>query len=195
MGRKTDMGHDIDRRRFVGEMAAAVTAAVPVASLAGTPDDRPKRVRVGVIGCGSVSHAFLPHLSKSQYVELVSACDIRPERAKRQAEKFAIPNQYPHIDRMLAGAAFDLLVNLTDMQEHERLNGQAVAAGKHVWSEKPMANSLAAGQRILAAAAAKGVKLWGAPAVVVSPQFAFMARTLKAGALGRLAAAHADYGH
>ena len=43
-----------------------------------------------------------------------------------------------------AGAEFDLLVNLTDMQEHERLNKQAIAAGKHVWSEKPMANSLAA---------------------------------------------------
>ncbi len=97
------MGHDINRRTFVGEMAAAVTVAMPVATLAGAPDDRPKRIRVGVIGCGSVSNSYLPHLSKSPYVELVSACDIRPERAKRQAEKFAIPNQYPHIDRMLAG--------------------------------------------------------------------------------------------
>ena len=52
-----------------------------------------------------------------------------------------MPNHYPHIDEMLAGAPFDLLVNLTDMQEHERLNGQAIEAGKHVWSEKPMANS------------------------------------------------------
>lgn len=180
---------EIDRRAFVATGAALALSAS--AALAETP----KRVRVGVIGCGSVSHSYLPHLSKSPHVELVSACDIVPERVKAQAAKYKIPNQYPHIDQMLAGAAFDMLVDLTDMQEHERLNKQAIEAGKHVWSEKPMANSLAAGQEILALAKKKGVRLWGAPAMVVSPQFAFMAKTLAAGKLGRLAAAHADYGH
>jgi predicted dehydrogenase len=179
----------LDRRAFVATSTAlALTSSSPAA-------ETPKRVRVGVIGCGSVSHSYLPHLSKSPHVELVSACDIIPERAAAQAKRFKIPHQYPHIDQMLAGAPFDLLVNLTDMQEHERLNKQAIEAGKHVWSEKPMANSLAAGQEILALARKKGVKVWGAPAMVVSPQFAFMAKTLAAGKLGRLAAAHADYGH
>jgi predicted dehydrogenase len=186
----------IDRRTFVaGGVTAAVLAAVPLASRIRQTEERAKRIRVGVIGCGSVSHSYLPHLTNSPYVELVSACDIIPERAKAQAEAFAIPNQYPHIDQLLAGAPFDLLVDLTDMQEHERLNLQAVEAGKHVWSEKPLANSLAAGEKLLAAAKKKGVKLWGAPAMVVSPQFAFMARTLNSGVLGRIAAAHADYGH
>jgi len=173
-----------------------VLAGVPFTSQARQAQAKPAtRIRLGVIGCGSVSHSYLPHLANSPYVELVSACDIIPERAKTQAEAYAIPNQYPHIDLLLAGAPFDLLVNLTDMQEHERLNLQAVAAGKHVWSEKPMANSLSAGQRLLAAAKKQGVKVWGAPAMVVSPQFAFMAHTVNSGVLGRLAAAHADYGH
>jgi predicted dehydrogenase len=186
----------IDRRTFVGGVAGVVLAAVPLASQARQREEKEaQRIRVGVIGCGSVSHQYLPHLASSPLVELVSACDIIPERARAQAETYAIPNQYPHIDMLLAGAAFDLLVNLTDMQEHERLNLQAVAAGKHVWSEKPMANSLAAGERLLAAAKKKGVKVWGAPAMVVSSQFAFMAHTLNSGALGRVAAAHADYGH
>jgi predicted dehydrogenase len=182
----------LDRRTFVATGATVALAGVAMPARA---DEKPKRIRVGVIGCGSVSNAYLPHLSKSPHVELVSACDIIPERARAQAEKFKIPNHYPHIDKLLGGAAFDLMVNLTDMQEHERLNLQAVDAGKHVWSEKPMANTLKAGQALLAAATRKGVKIWGAPAMVVSPQFAFMARTLKSGALGRLAAAHADYGH
>jgi predicted dehydrogenase len=96
---------------------------------------------------------------------------------------------------MLSGVPFDLFVNLTDMQEHEQLNRRAIAAGKHIWSEKPLANSLAAGQELLAQAQAKGLRLWGAPTVVQSPQFAFMARTLAAGKLGRLAGAQASYGH
>ena len=81
------------------------------------------------------------------------------------------------------------------MQEHEHLNREAIAAGKHVWSEKPIANTHAAGIELLEAAKKKGVRVWGAPVVVTSPQFAYMAKTLNSGALGRVAAAHADYGH
>jgi predicted dehydrogenase len=187
----------IDRRRFVQQGATATAAlALTAYSSADEPaNDRAKRIKVGVIGCGSVSGVYLPHLSKCPYVELVSACDIIPERAVERARKFHIPNYYPHIDKMLAGAAFDLMVNLTDMQEHEHLNRQALEAGKHVWSEKPIANSLAAGRELLELSKKKGVRLWGAPTTVNSPQFAFMAKILKAGKLGRIAAAHADYGH
>lgn len=195
----------IDRRSFLrdgtlaGSAALLATHAVTNQAQAepgqsnGTTEN--KRTRVAIIGCGSVSGVYLPHLSKSPFVELVSTCDIIPERAERRAKEFQVPKWYPHIDQLLAGPSFDLLVNLTDMQEHERLNRQAITAGKHVWSEKPMANSLEAGQALLELAKSKGVHLWGAPTVVNSPQFRFMAETLAAGKLGRVAAAHADYGH
>jgi predicted dehydrogenase len=161
-----------------------------------TAADAPaKRIRTGLIGCGSVSGQYLPVLTKCPYVEVVSLCDIRPERARQRAEAFNVPHHYPHIDAMLAGEPFDFLIDLTDMQEHEHLNRQALQAGKHVWSEKPIANSLAAGQELLRLAKQKNRRLWGAPITVQSPQFAFMARTLAQGALGRVAAAHANYGH
>jgi predicted dehydrogenase len=96
---------------------------------------------------------------------------------------------------MLAGEPFDFLVNLTDMQEHEHLNRQALEAGKHVWSEKPLANSLEAGQQLLQFAHERQLRFWGAPITVQSPQFAFMARALADKQLGRVAAAHAQYGH
>ncbi len=172
---------------------AALTAARGFEIRAAEPPGKP--IRTGVIGCGSVSHSYLPVLTKSPHVEVVSLCDIRPERAKAQAERFKVANHYPHIDKMLAGVPFDFLVNLTDMQEHEHLNREGLAAGKHVWSEKPIANSLAAGQELLRTAISKKLRLWGAPITVQSPQFAFMARKLAEGALGRVAAAHSDYGH
>ena len=108
-----------------------------------------KKIKVAVIGCGSVSGQYLPHMSKSPYVELVSACDIIYERAQQRAKEYNIPNHYPHIDQMLAGVPFDLMVTLTDMQEHGRLNKQALNAGKHVWSEKPMANTYKEGKALL----------------------------------------------
>src|SRR5918912_574332 len=114
----------LDRRSFVGRGVAAGAALALGPSAAEPAGERPRRVKVGVIGCGSVSNVYLPHLEKCPHAELVSTCDIIPERARRQAAKFRVPNHYPHIDKMLAGAPFDLLVDLTDMQEHERLNKQ-----------------------------------------------------------------------
>ena len=197
--------HSLSRREFAKTTLAAGVAAMagPLAGCAlsmgpqaaGVVPVPGRRIRTGVIGCGSVSNQYLPVLTQSPYVEVVSVCDIRPERARDQAAKFGVAHHYPHIDAMLAGEPFEFLVDLTDMQEHEHLNRQALAAGKHVWSEKPIANSLAAGQELLRMARGKQLRLWGAPITVQSPQFALMARTLAAGSLGRVAAAHADYGH
>ena len=187
----------ITRKEFLNRSSALAAASIltPLALHAKAFGNADKKIKVGVIGCGSVSGQYFPHLSKSPFVELVSACDIRPERAKAAAEKYKIPNHYPHIDQMLAGAKFDLMVTLTDMQEHGRLNKQAVQAGRHVWSEKPMANTYREGRELLDLAKSKGLHVWGAPAVVNSPQFAFMAKQINEGKLGKIAAAHAHYGH
>ena len=185
----------ISRQKFLQHTAMA-SAAVLLSSLEGFALTRPdKKTRVAVIGCGSVSGVYLPHLSKAPYVELVSVCDIIPERAKKRATEFNVANHYPHIDKQLAGPAFDLLVVLTDMQEHGRLNKIALNAGKHVWSEKPMANTYKEGKALLDFAKSKKLRIWGAPAVVNSPQFAFMSKAIQEGKLGKVACAHAHYGH
>lgn len=81
------------------------------------------------------------------------------------------------------------------MQEHERLNKMALDANRHVWSEKPMANSYKAGRELLDLAKSKNLRIWGAPAVVNSPQFAFMSKAIREGKLGKVSSAHAHYGH
>lgn len=184
----------LTRQQFLQRTALA-GAAVLLSSLKGFGLGADKKIRVAIIGCGSVSGVYLPHLSKAPHVELVSVCDIVYERAKNRAAEFKIPNHYPNIEQQLAGAPFDLLVNLTDMQEHGRLNKIALTAGKHVWSEKPMANTYKEGKALLDFATSKNLRIWGAPAVVNSPQFAFMAKTLREGKMGKVAAAHAHYGH
>lgn len=185
----------ITRQHFLRStaMAGAAVLLSSVESLATLSPE--KKIKVAVIGCGSVSGQYLPHLSKSPYVELVSCCDIIYDRALSRAKEFNIPHTYPHIDQLLAGAPFDLMLTLTDMQEHGRLNKQALLAGKNVWSEKPMANTYDEGKALFDLAKSKGLRIWGAPAVVNSPQFAFMSKALQEGKLGRVAAAHGHYGH
>ena len=118
----------LNRRDFTKTtlLAGAALASGEFSAVA----ESPRRTRIGVIGCGSVSGSYLPVLSKCPYAQVVSLCDIRPERARKRAEEFKVAHHYPHIDKMLAGEPFEFLINLTDMQEHEHLNRQALTAGK-----------------------------------------------------------------
>ena len=189
------MNNHLTRQAFIQRTTLAAVGAF-LSSLPTFASDKPdKKIKVAIIGCGSVSGQYLPHLSRSPYVELVSVCDIKYDRAQQRAKEFNVPNSFPHIDALLKGPAFDLLLTLTDMQEHGRLNRQALQAGKNVWSEKPMANTYAEGKALLDLAHAKGLRIWGAPAVVNSPQFAFMSKAIQEGKLGKVAAAQAHYGH
>ena len=190
------MNEKISRQKFLLQSGIA-SAALLLSSLeswaATTPD---KKLKVALIGCGSVSNRYLPQLLSSKLIEVVSLCDIKYERAVAQNNQYKVNAQtYPHIDKMLAGVPFDMMVTTTDMQVHGELNKKALEAGKHVWSEKPMANTYAEGKALLDLAKSKKLRLWGAPAVVNSPQFAFMSKTIQEGKLGKIAAGHGQYGH
>ena len=188
--------NNISRQKFL-QYTASAGAATLLSSLEGFARERDdKKLRIGVIGCGSVSNRYLPQLLSSPLLQVVSLCDIKYDRAVNQNQKYNVnAATYPHIDKMLAGVEFDMMVTITDMQVHGELNKIALNAGKHVWSEKPMANTYKDGKALLDLAKSKNLRLWGAPAVVDSPQFAFMSKTLRDGKLGLLSSAHAQYGH
>lgn len=187
---------EVSRQEFL-KMTAAAGAALLLSSLETfAKETNATKLRVAVIGCGSVSNRYIPHLQSSPLIDLVSLCDIKPERALAQKKQYNVNAEtYPSIEAMLKGVPFDMMVTLTDMQLHGELNKKALMAGKHVWSEKPMANTYADGKALLELAKSKSLRLWGAPAVVNSPQFAFMAKCIQEGKLGRLASAHGQYGH
>jgi predicted dehydrogenase len=190
------MNDNISREQFL-KMTALAGAGLLVSSLESwAVATDAKKIKVAVIGCGSVSNRYLPQLQSSSLIEVVSLCDIKYDRALAQNKQYKVnAATYPNIDAMLKGVPFDMMVTLTDMQVHGALNKKALQAGKHVWSEKPMANTYAEGKALLDLAKAKKLRIWGAPAVVNSPQFAFMSKAIQAGKLGRVASAHGQYGH
>lgn len=190
------MPKNFSRLQFL-QYTAAAGAAVALSSLESFALERlDKKLRVAIIGCGSVSNRYIPHLQTSSLIQIVSLCDIKYQRAVDQNNKYKVgATTYPNIEAMLKGVPFDMMITTTDMQEHGKLNKQALLAGKHVWSEKPMANTYAEGKALLELAKSKGLRLWGAPAVVNSPQFLFMSKAIQEGKLGKVAAAHGQYGH
>jgi predicted dehydrogenase len=179
----------VSRRAFLKTAAVAGVASTALAN------QEAKKIKVGVIGCGSVSGSYLPVMVASPCIELVSACDLIIQRAEERAKKFSIPNVYPNIDEMLKGPKFDFLVNLTSMPSHYPVNLKGLQAGLNVWWEKPLSVHAADAKKLVALATEKKLGFWGAPITILSPQFKFMAETLASGKLGKVTAAHAHYGH
>src|SRR4030095_12684431 len=157
----------ISRKQFL-QYTAGAGAAMLLSSLEGLALETPqKKLRAALIGCGSVSNRYIPHLQTSSLIELVSLWDIKYDRALNQNKQYKVnAHTYPNIDAMLKGVPFDMMVTTTDMQVHGALNKKALMAGKHVWSEKPMANTYAEGKALFDLAKSKGLRIWGAPAVV-----------------------------
>ncbi|MBX2920838.1 MAG: Gfo/Idh/MocA family oxidoreductase [Chitinophagaceae bacterium] len=190
------MNNHISRKKFLQYTASAGAAALLSSLESFAIETKQQKLRVAVIGCGSVSNRYIPHLQSSSLIEIVSLCDIKPERAEAQNKQYNVgAKTYPDIDAMLKGVPFDMMITLTDMQQHGQLNRKALLAGRHVWSEKPMANTYTEGKALLDLAKQKKLRIWGAPAVVNSPQFAFMNQCIQEGKLGKLASAHGQYGH
>ena len=189
------MNDSLTRAAFLQKTSLA-SAALLLSNLELFAAAEEKIIKVAIIGCGSVSNRYIVHLQSSPLVKIVSLCDIKQDRAEAQNKKYNIgASTYNNINALLKGNAFDLMLTLTDMQMHGSLNKIALQAGKHVWSEKPLANTYAEGKALVDYAKLKGVRIWGAPAVVTSPQFEFMSKTIQEGKLGKLASAHGQYGH
>jgi predicted dehydrogenase len=192
---------NVDRRQFIKDAAILGAATALVPGVIGAESERSPelikggKIRVGEIGCGSVSGSYLPNLTAQPFIEVVSLCDIRLERAKKRAEQFKVANVYPNIDEMLAGVPFDLLVNTTSMPSHFPVNKKALEARRHVWTEKPMALEVRDAKGLIELARRNGVHLWPSPTCVTSPQFKFMVETAASGKIGRVTAGHGTYGH
>ena len=183
------------RATFLQNTALA-GAAVLLSSLESFAKEHSKIIKVAIIGCGSVSNRYIPHLQTSSLVKIVGLCDIIHERALGQNKQYNVGAlTFSSIEDLLKGVDFDLMLTLTDMQMHGALNRKALMAGKNVWSEKPLANTYEEGKQLVDLAKAKNIRIWGAPAVVTSPQFEFMSKTIQSGKLGKLASAHGQYGH
>ena len=185
----------MNRATFLQNTALA-GAALLLSSLEGFAKENSKIIKVAIVGCGSVSNRYIPHLQSSSLVKIVGLCDIIHDRAIAQNKQYNVGAiTFSSIEDLLKGVDFDLMLTLTDMQMHGTLNRKALMAGKNVWSEKPLANTYEEGKQLVELAKAKNIRIWGAPAVVTSPQFEFMSKTIQSGKLGKLASAHGQYGH
>jgi predicted dehydrogenase len=116
---------------------------------------------IGLIGCGNISSAYLKAATHFPILNVHAVSDIDMDAARTRGAEFGIAAK--SVPDLLADPAIDIVVNLTVPKAHVEVGLQAIAAGKHVHSEKPLAISMAEGRKLIDAAKAKGVRLGCAP--------------------------------
>lgn len=122
-------------------------------------------LKVGIVGVGVISGQYFAQLARRPELEIVAVADLNAARAAEVAAEHGI--RALSVDELLADGAVDLVLNLTIPAAHADVAGAALAAGKHVYGEKPLALDTASGQGVLDAAARAGLLVGSAPDTVL----------------------------
>lgn len=146
---------------------------------------------VGVLGCGNVSRMYLPVLTEMTELEVVAVADIDAERAQETAKTYGVPKALTP-DELLADADVDLVLNLTSIAAHVETSKAALTAGKHVYSEKPLATSSEDARLLVDEATRRGLRLGCAPDTLLGSGFQVARDALLSNAIGRPLAATAS---
>jgi predicted dehydrogenase len=150
------------------------------------PAGPPRRVGpagVAVVGCGTISHEYLRNLTSFSDLNVLFCADLILERAQEQAAKYGVP-EWGTTAQALRRPDIELVVNLTNPGAHAEVTSAALAAGKSVWTEKPLALDTAAGRRLLAEADRAGLRLGCAPDTVLGAGFQTARRLIAEGVIG-----------
>jgi predicted dehydrogenase len=115
---------------------------------------------LGIIGAGNIFPAYLRTLKRSRQLRIVGLADAQPAAAQARAAEFGL--QAMTIDALLASDA-DIILNLTPPLAHHTVGMQVLAAGKHFFTEKPLAATFAQGKELAALAQRKKLCIGCAP--------------------------------
>ena len=140
-------------------------------------------VGVGFVGTGMISDTYLESLTSFADVRVVILGDLDQERARQQAEKYDVP-EWGSTEDVLAHPDVEIVVNLTIPAAHAEIASQAIAAGTHVWSEKPISIDRASGRALLDQASAAGLFVGVAPDTVLGPGVQTARRAIAHGDIG-----------
>ncbi|WP_160719468.1 Gfo/Idh/MocA family protein [Bacillus sp. USDA818B3_A] len=121
-----------------------------------------KKLKIGIIGCGNISSIYMENCPKFPHLELVACADLDLKRAQSQAEKFDIPKACS-VEELLSDPEIQLVINLTIPKAHADVCIQALEAGKHVYTEKPLAVTREEGRQILETAKKHNLLVGSAP--------------------------------
>lgn len=146
--------------------------------------------KIGVVGCGNISGIYLRNICYMfDNIEIAGVCDLVPERAKAASDTYNL-RIYKDMYEMFADPEVDIILNITRPYQHYNVTKEALLAGKHVYSEKPLAVNIDDGRELVELAKSKNLYLGGAPDTYMGTGIQTARRLLDEGAIGKIVGAN-----
>ncbi|MCR6112569.1 Gfo/Idh/MocA family oxidoreductase [Bacillus sp. A301a_S52] len=141
-------------------------------------------IKAGLVGCGNISSIYLENCHKLDHLTIVACADLNHKKAQAQAANYHIPNVCK-TDELLQNHDIELIINLTTPDAHGPVCIRALEAGKHVYTEKPLAVTLEEGQHMLKLAKEKGLLVGCAPDTFLGAGIQTALQAIEQGEIGK----------
>jgi len=148
-------------------------------------------MRLGMLGCGYVANMYRLTLPLHPELDLVGVADIDPARAHRMAELVG-RTAYTGLAAMLDDPRVEIVLNLTNPRYHYETTLACLEAGKHVYSEKPLALELDQARRLVELAERKGLILSSAPCTLLNEAAQTLWKAIREGQVGPIRLVYAE---
>jgi predicted dehydrogenase len=139
-------------------------------------------LRVGVVGCGMIAARYVEDAGAFEFWRPVACADLDARTADAFAKRYGL--RALGVGELIGDDDVDLVLNLTPPKAHAPVAAAALAAGKHVYTEKPLAATAAEGRELVAEAARRGLRLGCAPDTFLSSPYETGRRLIAEGAIG-----------
>jgi predicted dehydrogenase len=139
-------------------------------------------VKVGVIGCGVISRQYVENAPAFDSFELVACADLDAAQAVALAGTSGL--RTATVADLIADPGVDLILNLTPAHVHEAVSSAALAAGKHVYTEKPVATELRGSLDLVLEAERRGLRIGCAPDIFLGAAYQAARAAIDAGEIG-----------
>jgi len=153
-----------------------------------------QKIKVGIIGTGYIGVSHIEAVRRIGFLELLAVADANQALAQKKAKEYFIPRCYNSLDEMLADPDIQVIHNCTPNNLHFDINKKIIQAGKHVFSEKPLARDSHESSALVAL-----LQAW--PQTVAAVNFNYrmnplvqdMRQRIAAGSLGKVNLVHGSY--
>ena len=149
-------------------------------------------MKCAIVGCGYVADYYAATRHGHPGLEWIGAFDRDTERLDTCARRWRV-RAYRSLEELCADGGVELILNLTNPRNHLEVTRQCLLSGKHVYSEKPLAMTVADASSLAELAAAKGVQLASAPCSVLGETAQSIAHAIRHGAIGKVRLVYGNF--
>src|SRR4028119_705640 len=144
-----------------------------------------------MIGCGFVADYYIDTLANYPWLKLLGVMDRNQERAVKFSNFYSVP-MYNSLDEVLADSRVEIVLNLTNPRSHFEVSKACLEAGKHVYSEKPLAMSFEDAQELVDLATERGLYLSSAPCSLLGETAQTIWKALREEVIGQVRLVYAE---